>query len=837
MKLFHKIAITTLGLAMAAATGVGIARYNRSDVRMVKADTKTVTISYEDIPDGYTATTGCDDSLKKTVASSNDLTVQTRGINTKSKADAADHAYGYAMFLKDYGYIYSSTAPTGYYPSKVTANFGSNTGVSAKVGISFGKNALSERDTSVNGSVTKGGSIELENTDKTKLYWNFSTKGANVQLSSFVIQYKGINDADPTVTSVNVSAAAKQGTYKGFTTIQCSAQVVGTDNPSQDVVWTLSSTNSYVASQTETSVASIDNKGLVTFKDSGTVYAFATSTVTGFTSVRGSVACTANDLKSLVDYVQLDRTQRVKAGIQVAILNNAGDYALSKTQNTNNRAAVVAVHETVGDYEISHIQEDYVQLFTLVEGTKTGSFAFSYEDDGTKYLFASGSGGNNQLKTTSLLTDASSFMITISAGKADIISCDESKNGYLRYNYNSGSPMFSCYPENCNASLYIAGTTLPEIVELTSITNAAINNFEVYSSETLTASYLPVTATEGITVSATDNGGTVELGIPVMLNGTFSVSVKGLTAGSVTITLKGEINTSITTSKTFTVTPYNATHTKITSASALYNGLRVILGNATNKLASGLHTGGNNVPAVQIGFSEDGSTLSNVSETAVEYTMWQFTIAEKTGWAFYDNGYFLTATTGTNNYLKRTLTLSKYCLFGITYNDDRVSIVSVCEDVERNKVFCNTTNKLFSCYASNAAQSVLDLYSNNAGSTDAKIVAGFEEVSLKMDAISESAQGTGLCSTNHYYDFAKDIYNNTLTNGQKAMISDKAIERLEAWAAANGEHIDNNQLVSSNHVSMIKAESNMNLIIVVTSTIALISVAGFIFFLKKRKHQ
>ena len=37
MKLFHKIAITTLGLAMAAATGAGIARYNRSDVQRANA--------------------------------------------------------------------------------------------------------------------------------------------------------------------------------------------------------------------------------------------------------------------------------------------------------------------------------------------------------------------------------------------------------------------------------------------------------------------------------------------------------------------------------------------------------------------------------------------------------------------------------------------------------------------------------------------------------------------------------------------------------------------------------------------------------------------------------
>ena len=37
MKLFHKIAVTTLGIVMATAVGAGVAHYNRGDIRAAKA--------------------------------------------------------------------------------------------------------------------------------------------------------------------------------------------------------------------------------------------------------------------------------------------------------------------------------------------------------------------------------------------------------------------------------------------------------------------------------------------------------------------------------------------------------------------------------------------------------------------------------------------------------------------------------------------------------------------------------------------------------------------------------------------------------------------------------
>ena len=155
----------------------------------------TVTISYTDIPDGFDAS-GTSGNFTVTVKTSNDLTVYYSGINTKSKADADDHAYGYAMFLKNAGFVYSSIAPTDYYPSNVKVTFGSNTGISGKAGITYGTASLNSRNSSVNGSVSKSGTCELSNSDQTKLYWNFSTTGANVQVDKIEVTYSlkgGVN--------------------------------------------------------------------------------------------------------------------------------------------------------------------------------------------------------------------------------------------------------------------------------------------------------------------------------------------------------------------------------------------------------------------------------------------------------------------------------------------------------------------------------------------------------------------------------------------------------------------------------------------------------------------
>lgn len=140
------------------------------------------------------------------------------------------------MFLKNYGYIYNSTAPVGYYPSKVTATFSSGTGISGKVGVNFGTSAITTRNSGVTGSVTQSGTFEQTNTDESKRYWNFSTTGANVQVTKIEVVYSPILSdpvtySTPTTVPYGSSFTLVNGTHfttDGTVTLSTSNSVVAT---------------------------------------------------------------------------------------------------------------------------------------------------------------------------------------------------------------------------------------------------------------------------------------------------------------------------------------------------------------------------------------------------------------------------------------------------------------------------------------------------------------------------------------------------------------------------------------------------------------------------------
>ncbi|MBE6135268.1 MAG: hypothetical protein E7179_04595 [Erysipelotrichaceae bacterium] len=114
-----------------------------------------------------------------------------------------------------------------------------------------------------------------------------------------------------------------------------------------------------------------------------------------------------------------------------------GDQALSTTQATNNRPGVDV---TIADNKIQHDEEDGIEIITLEKSDQY--WALKVSDDG--YLYAASS-SKNYLKTK---IAQSLWAITISGNDATLISQEESiTRNHLRYNPNSGSPIFSCYAE------------------------------------------------------------------------------------------------------------------------------------------------------------------------------------------------------------------------------------------------------------------------------------------------------------------------------------------------------------------------------------------------------
>ena len=132
----------------------------------------------------------------------------------------------------------------------------------------------------------------------------------------------------------------------------------------------------------------------------------------------------------------------LKVDDQVIIVAKNANFALSTTQNTNNRAQAAVTKS--GD---TLTFTSSVQVLTLKAGTSSGTFAFY---TGSGYLYAASS-SSNHLKTQTSLNANGSWKIEIAtSGVATIKANGSNTRNLMKYNPNNGSPIFSCYSSGQN---------------------------------------------------------------------------------------------------------------------------------------------------------------------------------------------------------------------------------------------------------------------------------------------------------------------------------------------------------------------------------------------------
>lgn len=122
---------------------------------------------------------------------------------------------------------------------------------------------------------------------------------------------------------------------------------------------------------------------------------------------------------------------------KIIIVAKDYDYALSTTQNNNNRGQAAV---TKGENKIEN-PGDGVQIITVEEGNKTGTLAFNV---GAGYLYAASS-SSNHLRTETALSDNSSWQVSIADGTATIVA--QGTNTRNTMQYNQSSSIFSCYDQ------------------------------------------------------------------------------------------------------------------------------------------------------------------------------------------------------------------------------------------------------------------------------------------------------------------------------------------------------------------------------------------------------
>lgn len=138
----------------------------------------------------------------------------------------------------------------------------------------------------------------------------------------------------------------------------------------------------------------------------------------------------------------------LKADAQIVIVAKNANYAMSTTQNTNNRAQAAVTK----DGNFITFGSD-VQILTLKTGKNSGTWALY---TGKGYLYAASS-SKNYLKTETTLSTNSSWNISVtSSGVATIKSAGSNTRNWLRYNSSNNPPLFSCYGSGqADVAIYI----------------------------------------------------------------------------------------------------------------------------------------------------------------------------------------------------------------------------------------------------------------------------------------------------------------------------------------------------------------------------------------------
>ena len=227
-------------------------------------------------------------------------------------------------------------------------------------------------------------------------------------------------------------------------------------------------------------------------------------------------------------YTKVTSLDELTVNSQVIIVADGENYAMSTTQNNNNRGQVEITKNgnTISNPSVN------VQIFTAKSGTIAKTIAFY---TGSGYIYAA-SNSSNYLKTEDNLSNNSSFALTLgNDGNATLTAQGTNSHNVLRH--NSSSSLFSCYENNSgNVNIYkLNGSgSDTKIFADVAVTGVSLNKTEttisVNATETLTATINPD--------NATNKKVTWTSSVPGVATISDNGIVKGIAEGTATITVK-----------------------------------------------------------------------------------------------------------------------------------------------------------------------------------------------------------------------------------------------------------------------------------------------------------
>lgn len=848
-KLITKIAGAVLGLSMAVGVGVGFGiDTSKESVPVMAAEgdelailsgtgsgytTRKTTTDKHNV--GWVLRTGQDGYLgvnKETAHNNvrpteNDLPV-VKAVDASATVDSTGIYYYFTTTaVSNVGALtFNTTAhsnhnkanPLGYVVYSSTAASGGS--------ATWEQVPLSESSTSTQGSSISGTStytFTFATTQTSPKYYGFvSTLSAYDRWTNGTIKLLEGETGLPSI-SVDATSRVKVGSS--------AALGVTYANLESGVTISASSDDKNIAT-ISASVTTTDATGTANFTVAG--IAEGTANITFSASYGGSTlsrTCevTVYDEKTLekISKVSELNTSRADGGRYVIAFAGDNTVVMSTEQNSNNRGKTSA---TITDGTMTISGTNTIALLNIL---KDGDHYTIYDPANSGYLYAVR--GDNYLRTNNPETKTDYYYWSISFSGTNAVITNKGNNYVLKY--NSSNNIFSTYNGTQNSvQLYEVVDDIPVYVKLTSLT-AANDSVQTGSVLYYTASYLPVNATEGITVKG-DNDSVATVDSFMMNNGTLTVSITGVSTGSITLSFVGEdASTAIDTSVTITVTSYVPTHTLVTSSSSLSNGAKVIIGctEVGFDFSAEKSTGANSLNGTTTGFADDKSTLA-AAETSQEFVVWCVDAINEY-YVFSDGGYYLQAPTNEKNYLQRTDVLSENCYFTLEDNANGVTIISNLRNTY--SIQFNSSTSKFALYATSQKASPLYISGDAANP-----IQGFVDVFMHMETYSSNS---GYCAdeNHHYYSDAKTAYASLSPEQKQTFCTDSAYAdayaRLSAWATANGDQIDAEYaLVQASRmpISYIIDGNNGSIvaIIVLISLVSITAISGY-YFIKKHKEQ
>ena len=154
------------------------------------------------------------------------------------------------------------------------------------------------------------------------------------------------------------------------------------------------------------------------------------------------------------DWILVKDADELTEGSYVIIASLADNVAMKSfnTTSSDNNCKGKSGADKNGD--LLTYDSDY-GVFEIVAGNKTNTIAF-FDVANENYLYAASS-GSNHMKAEATLSDNSSWMVSVTGlGAATPTAQGTNTRNEMRYNPNSGSPIFSCYASTATTGSAVA---------------------------------------------------------------------------------------------------------------------------------------------------------------------------------------------------------------------------------------------------------------------------------------------------------------------------------------------------------------------------------------------